>query len=207
MLHDKCALNMHTTVLSLHWGSPGLNSSAEHPVESPEFPWRSLLIAETFSDVSVSHPSPCSHLNVHNVGTAPSNLCQVPCNASLCCPPMTLCPTCLAESNRRAGAGERPVFDVTLALVSASFTPSGGLIQILLCGQQTQTSQHVTFYLCASGNKVRASPAALVVKNPPAEAGDRRDSGSLPGWGRSPGGGHGSPPQYACLENLMNRGA
>ena len=149
MLHDKCALTMHTTVLSLHWGSPGLNSSADHPVESPQFPWRSLFIAETFSDVSVSHPSPSSHLNVHNAGTTPSNLCQVPCNASLCCPPMTLCLRCLAESNRRVGAGERPVFDVTLALVLASFTPSGGLIQILLCGQQTHTSPtHHFLFLC-----------------------------------------------------------
>ena len=34
---------------------------------------------------------------------------------------------------------------------------------------------------------------ALMVKNPPANAGDRRDSGLIPGWGRSPGGGHGNP--------------
>ena len=48
----------------------------------------------------------------------------------------------------------------------------------------THTSQHVTFYLCTSGNRVRASQGALVVKNPCANAGDRRDSGSIPGWGR-----------------------
>ena len=71
----------------------------------------------------------------------------------------------------------------------------------------THTSQHVTFYLCSFGNKVRAFPAALVVKNPRANAGDRRGSGSIPGWGRSPEGGHGNPPQYACLENPMDRGA
>ena len=35
----------------------------------------------------------------------------------------------------------------------------------------------------------------------------RRDAGSIPGLARSPGGGHGSPLQYSCLENLMNRGA
>ena len=61
----------------------------------------------------------------------------------------------------------------------------------------THTSQHVTFYLCSFGNKVRAFPAALVVKNPRANAGDRRGSGSIPGWGRSPGGGHGPTP--VCL--------
>ena len=41
----------------------------------------------------------------------------------------------------------------------------------------------------------------LVVKNPPANKGDVRDVGSVPGLGRSPGGGHGNPFQYSCLEN------
>ena len=45
----------------------------------------------------------------------------------------------------------------------------------------------------------------LVVKNPPASAGDERDMSSIPGWERSPGGGHGNPLQYSCLENLMDR--
>ena len=47
----------------------------------------------------------------------------------------------------------------------------------------------------------------LVVKNPPASAGDVRYLGSIPGLGRSPGGGHGNPLQYSCLENPMDRGA
>ena len=47
----------------------------------------------------------------------------------------------------------------------------------------------------------------LVVKNLPASAGDIRDSGSVPGLGRSPGGGNGNPLQYSCLENPMDRGA
>ena len=47
----------------------------------------------------------------------------------------------------------------------------------------------------------------LVIKNLPAKAGDISDSGSIPGWGRSPGGGHGNPPQYYCLESPMNREA
>ena len=38
-----------------------------------------------------------------------------------------------------------------------------------------------------------------MVKNLPAKAGDVRDMGSIPGSGRSPGGGHGNPPQYSCL--------
>ena len=44
----------------------------------------------------------------------------------------------------------------------------------------------------------------LVVKNPPANV---RDAGLIPGSGRCPGGGHGNPLQYSCLENAMDRGA
>ena len=47
----------------------------------------------------------------------------------------------------------------------------------------------------------------LVVKNLPANAGDIRDEGSIPGWGRSPGVDKGNLLQYFSLENLMNRGA
>ena len=46
-----------------------------------------------------------------------------------------------------------------------------------------------------------------MVKNPPANAGDVRDVGSIPELRRSPGGGHGNLLQYSCLENPMDRGA
>ena len=45
----------------------------------------------------------------------------------------------------------------------------------------------------------------IVVKNLPVNAGDIRDIGSIPGWGRSPGRGHGNPLQYSCLENHGQR--
>ena len=45
-----------------------------------------------------------------------------------------------------------------------------------------------------------------MVKNTPAIAGDVRDMGSIPGFGRSPGEGNGNPLQYSCLENPMDRG-
>ena len=48
---------------------------------------------------------------------------------------------------------------------------------------------------------------ALVVKNLPANAGAAGDTGSIPGSGRSPEGGHGNSLQYSCLENPMDRGA
>ena len=47
----------------------------------------------------------------------------------------------------------------------------------------------------------------LMVKRPPANVGDARDVGSIPGSGRCPGGGHGNPLQHSCLGNLMHRGA
>ena len=47
----------------------------------------------------------------------------------------------------------------------------------------------------------------LVVKNWPANAGDIKDAGLIPGSGRSPGEGHGNPLQYSYLENLMDKGA
>ena len=49
-------------------------------------------------------------------------------------------------------------------------------------------------------------PGGVVVKNLPANAGDARDTGLIPGSGRSPGIGSGNLLQYSCLENFMDRG-
>ena len=46
-----------------------------------------------------------------------------------------------------------------------------------------------------------------MVKNPPANTGDTREAGSIPGLGRTPGGGNGKPLKHSCLENPMDRGA
>ena len=51
------------------------------------------------------------------------------------------------------------------------------------------------------------SEVALVVRNLLANAGDVRDTGLIPGWGRSPGGEHDNTLQYSCLENPMDREA
>ena len=53
----------------------------------------------------------------------------------------------------------------------------------------------------------RASQVVLVVKNPSTNAGVIRNVGSIPRSGTSPGGGHGNPLQYSCLENPMDGGA
>ena len=50
-------------------------------------------------------------------------------------------------------------------------------------------------------------PGGSVVKNPPAHIGNTRDASSIPGSGRSPGGGKGNPFQYSCLKNSMDRGS
>ena len=57
-------------------------------------------------------------------------------------------------------------------------------------------------------HKIHASvQAVLVVKNPPANAGDMRDAGVIPGLGKTPGEGSGNPLQCPCLDNSMDRRA
>ena len=55
--------------------------------------------------------------------------------------------------------------------------------------------------------KQEASQVVQAVKNPPANAGDIREQGSIPGSGMSPEGGHGNPLQYSYLENPTDGGA
>ena len=62
-------------------------------------------------------------------------------------------------------------------------------------------------FISSTIQKTGASQVVLVVKNSLANAGDVRDTSSVPGWGRSPGGGPSNPLQYSCLENPMARGA
>ena len=64
----------------------------------------------------------------------------------------------------------------------------------------------ITFLLYIFMHKLWAFQVALVVKNPPANAGDARDSGLIPEWRRSPEGRHGNPLQCSCLENPRDRG-
>ena len=65
----------------------------------------------------------------------------------------------------------------------------------------------VNILFCSCEHYYWNSQVTLVVKNPPASAGDVRDTGSISRLGRSPGGGNGSPLYYSCLENPMDRGA
>ena len=72
---------------------------------------------------------------------------------------------------------------------------------------QVQARMEEALSFCISLCLFGGFPGGTVVKNPPVNAGDARDAGSIPGLGRSPGGGHGNPLQYSCLENPMDREA
>ena len=63
----------------------------------------------------------------------------------------------------------------------------------------SREKRFVGFHKCS-----RASQVVLVVKNLPASTGEIRNTGSIPGSGRSIGGEHGNPIQYSCLENPMD---
>ena len=74
------------------------------------------------------------------------------------------------------------------------------MAESLCCSPETLT------LLLISYTSIQVSQVALVVKNLPANAGDKRDLGSIPGLGRCYGEGHDNPLQYSCLENPMHRG-
>ena len=65
----------------------------------------------------------------------------------------------------------------------------------------------VSLFVCVTTRGASASQVVMVVKNPPANAGDTGDAGSIPGSERSFGEGNGIPLQYSCLDNPMDRGA
>ena len=65
----------------------------------------------------------------------------------------------------------------------------------------------VSFVICNNYDTLCVSQMALVVKNLPANVGDSRHTGSIPGSGISPGEGNGNPLHYSCLGNSMDRGA
>ena len=69
---------------------------------------------------------------------------------------------------------------------------------------QTKLVLHIP-YVFLSPQEHRASQMVLVVKNLPANTWDKRDMSLIPGLGRSPGGGHGNPLQYSCLEDLCGQ--
>ena len=93
----------------------------------------------------------------------------------------------------------------------ASFSNSSSFIPALHSAYFLSSVFHSITYLFkySSLPLYETSQGKLVVKNPPANAGDKRDRdvGLIPGSGRSSGGGNCNPLQYPCLENPMDKGA
>ena len=90
------------------------------------------------------------------------------------------------------------IHEFTKYSLNPSYVPSGVL----------EATQIYYFHSILYEYQVLGSfPGVSVVKNPCANAGDAGDSGSISGSGRFPGEGHGSPLQYACVENPVDRGA
>ena len=94
----------------------------------------------------------------------------------------------------------------------ATWTGELGLFTCTGGGHRTCQPETLGFYedgrhLVYLSAVTQCAGDSQVVKNLPANSGDTRDAGSIPGLGRSPGGGNGNPPQYSCLKNSMDRGA
>ena len=69
--------------------------------------------------------------------------------------------------------------------------------------QQRDSYIHMSMCVCVCVCVCMGSQVVLVVKNPPAHAGNVRDAGLIPGSGRSPGGGNGNPLQYSCVIYIL----
>ena len=80
------------------------------------------------------------------------------------------------------------------------------LVELLLPSGFHFIGHKIEMIITDTSWKYRTSQVVLVVKNPPANARDVRDMGSITGSGRCPGGGHGSPLQNSYLETPMDRG-
>ena len=74
-------------------------------------------------------------------------------------------------------------------------------IDILITYNGKESEKRICIYVCVYTHMYRVSLVAELVKNLPANAGDTREAGLIPGLGRSLGGGYGDPVQHSCLEN------
>ena len=100
--------------------------------------------------------------------------------------------------------GERPGKDPSFTVLKRN-EPCQHLNLRFLASRSVRKYISVVYTIHFYGALVWASQVVLVVKNKPANAGDTGDTSLVPGLGRSPGGGHGNPLQYSCLENPMDQ--
>ena len=111
------------------------------------------------------------------------------------------------EAHGTGSGGVRPPAACGLCRDWVSFSETGSLWRVHNTGVRGPDLcfKRIILLLCCS--ILLGFPGGWVVKNPPANARDAGDAGSIPGWRRSPGGGNGNPLQYSCWENCMDRGA
>ena len=119
----------------------------------------------------------------------------------------SLCP----YDSSPSGSSVHEIFQARLQYWRGFLFPPSGLLPDPGIERASPVSPALagTFFITEPGNylsltlgSVPSSPqGALVVRNPPASAGDPRVTGSIPGLGRSPGGGNGNPLQYSCMGN------
>ena len=109
---------------------------------------------------------------------------------------------------------ERILEWVTISFSKGSFWPrdqtlvscfEGRFFTIWATGAFTRHPNRLLNQFRIISYHISASQVALMVKNPPANAGDARDLGSIPSSGRSPEAGNDNPLQYSCLENSMTK--
>ena len=114
---------------------------------------------------------------------------------------------CLLGVSQKAGLHYSRLEPRLISVQNLLLSRSNCLGQVtgLLCAS-TPFSKKVDKRMMPANKGVRASQVVLVVKNLPGNARDIRDVSSIPGLGRSPGEGNGSPLQYSCLEDFMHRG-
>ena len=116
--------------------------------------------------------------------------------------------SCL-ENPRERGAWWAAVYGVAQSrtrLKRLSSTPALAVQRHYLCWWcPLLVTVRISTLFKQRSTSLGASQVALEVKSLPGSAGDARDEGLIPGSGRSPGGGHGNPLEYSCLENPMER--
>ena len=98
----------------------------------------------------------------------------------------------------RKGVGENMVLLGNICMVTLEKSLSHSLISLL----SSKPRSNYLYIFLLNGTAIHM---VVVLKNLPANAGDIRDRGLIPGSGRSPGEGNGNPLQYSCLENPMDR--
>ena len=134
-----------------------------------------------------------------------SNPCLLPAPATVGCEPSPGREMTQSSHSRQRGEGKEnhPLIRATLFLIihSGTYLVLGTVLSALyVVPHLTLKTVTVPFYKCAR------LPRELSGKEYACNAGDRRDLGSILGWGRSSGGGNSNPLQYSCLENSMDGG-